>query len=85
MNGEVDLDWAALWPPTRQGVVDDFSDFRGLGQLTDADGRHFFFHCIAISDGTRTIAPGTQVTFVVQPGPTGRLEAQTVTKMSGVR
>jgi cold shock CspA family protein len=34
------------------------------------------FHCTAIADGTRRIAVGTAVAFVVAPGTLGRLEAR---------
>ena len=39
----------------------------------------FPFHCTAIADGTRTIAPDTAVKFRLVPGPLGALEATAIT------
>ena len=47
----------------------------GLGRVSGDDGRTYPFHCTAIADGSRTIAVGARVAFVVQPGPGGRWEA----------
>jgi CspA family cold shock protein len=60
------------------GLVTDFDDARGLGTIESA-GRTYPFHCTQISDGTRTIAVGTSVTFEVEPGDLGRWEATAVT------
>ena len=46
------------------GEVSAFDDDRGLGEINAAGVMHPF-HCVSIADGTRTIAPGTAVTFVV--------------------
>lgn len=59
----------------RSGTVTTFDDDRGLGEVTDAEGAVWPFHCTAIADGTRTIGEGTQVSFTVRPGPMGRWEA----------
>ena len=64
-----------------RGTVTHFDEARGLGVIgTDADGVevHYPFHCTAIVDGTRTIEPGTAVTFAVRPGGMGRWEATLV-------
>ena len=58
-----------------KGIVTAFDDARGLGELADHDGTTYAFHCTAIADGTRTIAPGTAVWFEVVPGHMGRWEA----------
>ena len=63
-----------------RGVVSEFDEPRGLGSVT-SEGRTFLFHCTAISDGTRTIAVGTNVVFKVAPGHLGRLEALEVTAL----
>jgi cold shock CspA family protein len=60
------------------GVVSEFDEARGWGVLT-SEGRELPFHCTQISDGTRTIAVGTAVTFEVRPGGMGRWEAGAVT------
>lgn len=56
-------------------LVVAFDEHRGLGEVEDADGRRFAFHCTEIVDGTRSIAVGTPVTFEIAPGPLGRWEA----------
>ncbi len=51
-----------------------FDDHGGYGTVAADDGQ-WPFHCTAIADGSRTIAPGTAVTFTVVPGRLGRWEA----------
>jgi CspA family cold shock protein len=46
-----------------RGVVVAFDEATGLGEVERDDGVVFPFHCIEITDGTRTIAPGTNVNF----------------------
>ncbi|CAN5830105.1 hypothetical protein BH24ACT3_BH24ACT3_10930 [soil metagenome] len=60
------------------GVVAQFDDHRGYGTVRDAGGEEWFFHCIAIADGTRTIEEGAQVTFDLVAGRLGRWEAASV-------
>ena len=57
------------------GKISAFDEHRGLGEVTADDGTVYPFHCIAIADGTRTIAVGTDVEFDVRPGRMGRWEA----------
>jgi cold shock protein len=59
----------------RLGTVSRFDGHRGLGEVTDREGFDYLFHCTAITDGTRSIAVGTKVEFVLVPGHLGRLEA----------
>jgi cold shock CspA family protein len=61
----------------RSGRVASFDEARGLGVVVDDSGQEFPFHCTAISDGTRSIEPGTRVRFEVTPG-LGRWEAAAV-------
>ena len=61
------------------GSVSAFDEHRGLGEVTDAGGTVYPFHCTAIADGTRTIAVGAEVEFEVAPGPLGRWEAAGIT------
>jgi cold shock CspA family protein len=60
------------------GTVSEFDDAAGYGTITDSVGARWFFHCTAIADGTRTIAPGATVAFEVVPGRLGRWEAADV-------
>ena len=57
------------------GTVVDFDEAAGYGTVRTDDGGEHFFHCTAIADGTRTIAVGTRVQFVVVAGRRGRWEA----------
>jgi cold shock CspA family protein len=61
--------------PTRAGTVTEFDDPRGIGVVTDDEGRQFPFHCTAIADGTRQIDVGAIVRFVDRPGRQGSFEA----------
>jgi CspA family cold shock protein len=65
-------------PETRHGRVAAYDERRGLGEVEAADGTRLPFHCTAIADGTRRIAPGTAVAFDVVAGPLGRTEADAV-------
>jgi cold shock CspA family protein len=56
------------------GTVTAFDEARGLGVVTADDGTQHPFQCVEILDGTRTIAPGTVVSFEVVPR-LGRYEA----------
>lgn len=67
--------------PILRGTVTAFSDANGLGEVTGDDGGVHPFHCTAIADGTRTVAPGTPVTFELVPAHHGRLEARPVTPL----
>jgi cold shock CspA family protein len=58
-----------------EGSVAEFEVDRGTGTVEAGDGRRLFFHCTAIADGTRTIAAGTRVSYVVLPGHLGHWEA----------
>jgi CspA family cold shock protein len=58
-----------------RGTVTAFDEARGLGEVTAPDGARYPFHCVAIADGTRTIAVGTAVEFEVVAGHRGTWEA----------
>jgi cold shock protein len=60
------------------GRVASFDDQVGRGQIEAQGGLRFPFHCTAIADGTRTIAPDTPVNFRLVPGPLGALEATAI-------
>lgn len=67
----------------RPGRVADFDERTGYGHLVermgDAPGdranRRWWFHCTAITDGSRRIAIDTPVWFRLAPGHGGRFEA----------
>jgi len=58
-----------------RGTVVVFEEARGTGMVRAEDGRELFFHCTAISDGSRRIAVGERVAFHVVAGHMGRWEA----------
>lgn len=60
------------------GFVAAFDEQVGLGTVETDDGRQWGFHCTQITDGTRTIAVGTRVTFDVVAGHRGIWEAASV-------
>ena len=60
------------------GRVATFDDHVGRGEIEARGGLRFPFHCTAIADGTRTIAPDTTVKFRLAPGPLGSLEATAI-------
>ncbi|MGB8861232.1 MAG: hypothetical protein WCC60_18385 [Ilumatobacteraceae bacterium] len=45
------------------GTIVAFDAAVGLGEVERDDGAHFSFHCIELSDGTRSIEVGVPVTF----------------------
>lgn len=67
----------------RRGRVRTFDERRGRGEIEGEDRTTFSFHCTAIADGTRRIAPGTAVEFDVVAGLPGRWEAAAIEVRSG--
>jgi cold shock CspA family protein len=67
----------------RTGTVTSFDEPVGLGELRDDDGSSWPFHCTAIADGTRDIAVGARVDFVVRHGRLGRWEAADLRPTAG--
>jgi len=65
--------------PPATGTVVDFDEHRGSGAVRTGDGRHLYFHCTQITDGSRTVAVDTPVAFTVVAGHHGRWEAAGVT------
>jgi len=63
------------------GVVTEFDEPRGLGSLRGDDGTSYPFHCTAVADGSRVVAVGTRVVFIVTAGHGGRYEARAVTPL----
>lgn len=61
-----------------RGKVIEFDEYVGLGEVEDANGVRYLFHCVEIADGSRTIEVGTEVTFQVRAGHRGRWEATRV-------
>jgi cold shock CspA family protein len=56
------------------GVIEAFDDHRGDGVLRSDDGHLFYFHCVNIEDGSRTIPTGVRASGVRSVGRRGRDE-----------
>ncbi|HLN06555.1 MAG TPA: hypothetical protein VK217_09765 [Acidimicrobiales bacterium] len=68
---------------TRLGRVEAFDVAQGLGVIVAEGGAAFGFHSTAIIDGSRQIAVGQPVAFVVVAAPGGRYEAASVSPIDG--
>lgn len=66
-----------------RGTVRSFDVEVGLGEVAADDGRAFPFHCTEIADGSRAIAAGAAVTFVVCAGLPGTWEASDIVPTVG--
>jgi CspA family cold shock protein len=66
---------------TLLGVVESFDDTRGDGWLRSEADERFYFHCVEIADGSRTIAQGTRVRALRAVGHVGRDEAAQLTSI----
>jgi cold shock CspA family protein len=62
----------------RLGTVSGFDGERGLGTVVTPSGASFAFHSTAIAGGSRRIAVGTRVAFLVGAAPGGAFEAAEV-------
>ena len=69
-------------PGRRQGAVTAFDEHVGLGVVADGAGE-WPFHCTQLTDGSRTVAVGTQVAFELRPAHAGRVEAYQLTTLPG--
>lgn len=61
------------------GTVVAFDEFVGLGEVRRDDGVVFPFHCIELTDGSRTIQPGVAVAFGLLC-KLGRYEARAIAR-----
>lgn len=66
-----------------KGEVAAFDEGAGLGVVRAEDAREYPFHCTEITDGSRQVAPGTAVDFIVAAGHRGQWEARRVTPVPG--
>lgn len=66
----------------RVGIVASYEAERGLGTVETGGAAPLGFHCTAITDGTRTIEPGTRVAFIVVPALGGCFEAAEISPLS---
>ncbi|MCB1027528.1 MAG: cold shock domain-containing protein [Microthrixaceae bacterium] len=68
------------FPPVgpQRGVVEAFDSHVCLGTIAGDDGARWEFHCTALTDGSREVARGAHVGFVVVRRPGGRFEADRI-------
>lgn len=66
---------------TFDAVVVSFDVARGDGTVRDDGGREFYFHCVAIVDGSRTIDAGARVRARRSVGLRGHDEATDIVKL----
>jgi hypothetical protein len=66
---------------TLDGVIASFSDARGDGTFVSDDHEVFYFHCVEILDGSRTISEGTRARATRAVGRLGRDEVVRVEKL----
>jgi cold shock CspA family protein len=65
----------------RYGRVTAYDEGRGLGSVETRGGAWFAFHSTAIANGSRRIAVGSRVSFVVVAGVGGRFEAASLSEL----
>jgi len=60
------------------GRIVSFDDARGDGLFRSDVGDEFYFHCVVIADGSRTIRPGVRAQALRRVGHLGRDEVENV-------
>ncbi|MEI8147876.1 MAG: hypothetical protein WCG62_02210 [Actinomycetes bacterium] len=60
------------------GTVESFDSQRGDGWIVSDHAARYYFHCVSIGDGSRTIPIGAKVTATPRVGLLGRDEAVNV-------
>ena len=63
-----------------RGVVEAFDDDRGDGLIRTDGGEGFYFHCVSIADGSRSITLGALVSARRGVGHLGHDEAFEIVK-----
>lgn len=66
---------------TIDGVVVAFDAQRGDGTIRADDGEEFYFHCVTIADGTRSVNAGARISATRHVGLLGRDEASDLVKV----
>ena len=78
---------AARFGVPRKGTVVAYDSARGLGsigaEMVRGAAELYSFHGTAIADGSRDIAVGTAVVFVLSPGLGGIVEAGSIIGLPG--
>jgi len=64
-----------------EGVIESFDERRGDGVFLSDDGVRLYFHCVAISDGSRQITTGVRARARRIVGRLGRDEADEVSSL----
>jgi cold shock CspA family protein len=64
-----------------RGRVDAFDEHRGDGLIRTDEGASFYFHCVSIADGTRSVTVGETVSARRGVGRLGHDEAVEIEKV----
>jgi cold shock CspA family protein len=64
-----------------EGVVESFDDRRGDGLVRSDDGEAFYFHCVNIADGSRSIDVGERISARRGVGHLGRDEVFAIERL----
>ena len=69
---------------TNYGTVANWNDGRAFGFITREDGQpDIFAHVTQLSGGASELIPGDRVSFEVEPGRNGKLQATAVRVIDG--
>ncbi|MGD0852628.1 MAG: hypothetical protein ABSA07_04635 [Acidimicrobiales bacterium] len=64
-----------------RGRIEAFDEHRGDGLVRSDAGEGFYFHCVDIADGTRTITVGQRVSAKRSVGHLGHDEAAEIVEV----
>jgi cold shock CspA family protein len=64
-----------------EGTVEAFDERRGDGWLVTDGGERFYFHCVVIASGSRSIPVGVRVSAKRSVGRLGRDEVDDVRQL----
>jgi hypothetical protein len=67
------------------GFIESFDDHRGDGVLLSDEGERFYFHCVALVNGTRHIELGVRARGERRVGHVGRDELIAVAEIEDTR
>jgi cold shock CspA family protein len=65
-----------------KGRIETFDEHRGDGLVRSDEGEGFYFHCVDIADGSRTIVVGQRVSARRRVGHLGHDEAGEIAKIT---
>ncbi len=66
-----------------EGIVTAFDEARGDGEVTTDRGERLYLHCVAIADGSRSVALGARVAGERRVGRRGADEIGALERLDG--